>query len=64
MNSEELRERELILDTVTGKICVIVRFFGTDFTGANLYEVTDGRGKYWLTRECMIYRLEEEKSQL
>jgi hypothetical protein len=60
--SEELRERELILDTVTGKICVIVRFFGADFTGANLYEVTDGRGKYWLTRECMIYRLDEEKS--
>ena len=34
----------------------ILRFYGTDFAGANLCEVTDGQGRYWLTRDYMLAR--------
>ena len=31
-------------------------FLGTDFEEANLYEVTDGKGRFWLARECDLHR--------
>jgi hypothetical protein len=56
MDAEAFRSHEILFDLATNEVCVLERFYGTDFEGANLYEVTDGQGRYWLARDYVLAR--------
>jgi hypothetical protein len=56
MEAEAFRSHEILFDLATRQICVLERFYGPDFEGMNLCEVTDGQGRYWLTRDYMLAR--------
>ena len=56
MDPEAFRSHEILFDLATNEVCVLEQFYGTDFEEANLCEVTDGRGRYWITRDYMLAR--------
>ena len=57
MEAEALQSEEILFDLAANEFCVLEQFYGTDFEGINLCEVTDGQGRYWLTRDYMLARL-------
>ena len=56
MEAEASDSHEILFDLATNEVCVLERFYGTDFEEANLCEVTDGQGRFWLTRDYMLAR--------
>jgi hypothetical protein len=56
MEAEAFQWKEILFDLATNEICVLERFYGTDFQEYNLFEVSDGQGRFWLTRDYMLAR--------
>jgi hypothetical protein len=56
MDDGELKKGELVFCKGSSRIGVIVEFKFVDWQGCNLWELTDGAGKYWLCPEYLIFR--------
>jgi hypothetical protein len=56
MEAEELKPKELVWCGGSQRLGVIVGFAFTDYQECSLWELTDGRGSYWLCPEYLISR--------
>jgi hypothetical protein len=62
--TEELEKGELIFCNGSYRLGVVVEFKFVDYQGCNLWELTDGMGRYWLCPEYLIKRLPDNWEEM
>ena len=57
----DLQIKELVWCKGSNRLGVVEAFMFMDYQGCNLWELTDGQGKYWLCPDYLIQRLPDTK---